>query len=113
EGDAVEVDAEVIARGAHELGVDREVAAQLELEVCVVAAQTERAEQDGGGEPLAADAPCGDADREAHGVDAACRAELDVLRSDALGREAGPAQRDLVAEEVRQQRGTPRDELRE
>jgi hypothetical protein len=54
---AVELHPELIAHRPHELGVDTEVAAQLEFEVGVVATQTERAQQDRCGEPLAAEGP--------------------------------------------------------
>src|SRR5690606_42113527 len=48
-----------------------------------------------------------------HGVDAADGAQLGVARGDPLGRHARGAQAHLVAEQVRQQRGASRDELRE
>ena len=62
------------------------------------------------GEP--ADPPGGETDREVHGLDAARGAQLDVLGGDPLGGEPRVAQRDLVAEEVGQERRAAGDELR-
>lgn len=107
----VDDDAEVLPGRRQQLGVDREAAAELELEVGVVAPQPERAQEHGRGELLGADPPRGEADGEAHGVDAARGAQLDVLRRDPLGGEAGAAQSDLIAEQVRQQRRAAGDEL--
>jgi hypothetical protein len=84
---------------------------ELELEVGVMAADGERTEQDRRRALEPADAPLGEADGEMHGLEAAGGAQLDVLRGDPLGGQARVAPGDLVAEEVRQQRGASGDEL--
>ena len=110
---AVEIDAEVVARRSHQLRVDDEAPTELELEVGVMAAQAERTQQHRRGEPLCADAPRGEPHAQAHGIDAARGAQLDVLRRDPLRRETGAPQGDLVPEKIRQQRRTAGDELRQ
>jgi len=113
EAGRIDLEPEVLAGDAHELGVDLEAAVQLQLEVGVVPADGQRTQQHGRGELRAAEAPARDADGEAHGVDAANGAQLGVAGGDPLGRHARGAQPHLVAEEVRQQGGAAGDELRQ
>ncbi len=100
-------------QGAHELGVDRERTVQLQLEVAVVATDGQRPQQHRRGALQPAKAPDRETDGEVHGLDPARRAQLHVLGGDLLGRHACGPQRDLVAEEVGQERRAPGDELRQ
>ncbi len=113
EGGAVDLDAEMRAERARELGVHHEGAVQLELEVAVVPADGEGTQQHGGRPLHSPDLPRGEADGQMHGLETAGGAQLDVLRGDAVGGHACRAQGDLVAEEVGEHRRAPRDELRE
>src|SRR5690606_20741115 len=54
-----------------------------------------------------------DADAEVHDVETARGRELEALRGDALGGGSGAAQREVVADELREQRRLARDEARE
>ncbi len=108
----VDLDPEVRAQCAHELGIDRERAVQLELEVGVMPTDRERTQQYRRRARQPADAPGGEPDAEAHRIETARRAQLDVLGREALRGDARGAEGDFVAEEVRQERRASRDELR-
>ena len=109
----VDRDAEVSAGDLDELGVDRERPVQTQVEVEVVPADRQRAQQHGRRVRDAADAPGGDRDGEMDGVEAAGCAQLDVFRGDALGSALGREQSYFVAEEIGQERRAAGDELRE
>ncbi len=110
---AVEVEAEVGAGGLDELRVHGERTVQLQVEVGVVTADRQRAEEDGRrvGDP--ADPPGRHADGEVDRVQAPRGPQLDILRRDALGGQARGPQCHLVAEQVGQQRRAAGDELRQ
>jgi hypothetical protein len=85
--------------------------AQLELEVAPVAPHRERPQEDGSEEVLLVVLPLRHADAQVHGVDAARGGQFERFRRDRGCGDLRGAQRDVVADEVRQQGRLARDEL--
>ena len=107
----VERDAELALERGGERRVEERRPAELELEVAAVAADRERAQQQGRAEVLPGVAPAHDADAEPDGVEAAGGRELETLRGDPVGGDPSAAQRDVVADELGEQRRLAGDEL--
>ena len=113
EGVGVERDLELLAQLAGERRVQERLPLELQLEVAAVAADREGPQQHRCEEVVAGVAPRREADREVHRFDAAHRAQLDALLRDLGRREPRVAQRQLVADEAREQRRLAGDELRQ
>ncbi len=96
----------------HELGIHDELAVQLQLEVGLMPPDREGTQQHRRGAGESADPPRRQPDREVHRLETAGRAQFEVLGRDPLGGQPRGAQRDLVAEQVREQCRSPGDELR-
>ncbi len=92
-------------------GVEKRSAPQFELEVATMASNCERAQQHRGPKLNTVVAPIGDPDAEMDAVDAPSGHQLEPLRCDGRRRDLRTAQRDLVANEVRQQGGLAGNEL--
>ena len=109
----VEHDTELGLQGRRERRVEEGRAAQAQLEVGAVTADREGAKKDRRPVVDAVELPLCDADSEVHGVDAAHRREFEGLRGDRACGMLRRTQREIVADEAREQRRLAGDELGE
>jgi hypothetical protein len=109
----VEGDVELLVQRIDEGRVEERLAEQLDLEVAAVASDRERAQQDRGAVVVTGVRPGRDADGQVHGVDAAHGGQLEALGRDLAGRQSGGAQREVVADQARQEGRLAGDELGE
>ena len=112
EGVGIQVDVQLLSQRPCQRRVQVRLTFQLEFEVATVSANRQRTQQHRGAEVFAVEFPFGHADGQMNRFDAARRTQLDALLGNLVGGQLGVAQRQIVTDEVRQQRGVASDELR-